>query len=69
MSDPRSTDAVGRTRDPFRVRLPSFVNEEEVGLGDAVKRATRALGVRPCAGCERRARTLNRWVRVGGRNR
>lgn len=47
---------------PFRVRLPGFISGEEVGLGDAIKRLTYRAGVRPCAGCERRAATLNRWM-------
>lgn len=45
-----------------RVRLPIFLNEEEVGLGDVIKRATYAIGIKPCSGCERRASTLNRWM-------
>ena len=46
-----------------RVRLPGFiVNEDEIGLGDAVKKFTNALGVRPCGGCEKRAAALNRWI-------
>ncbi len=47
----------------LRVRLPGFVVEEEVGLGDAIKRATYALGIKPCGGCEKRAAALNRWMR------
>jgi hypothetical protein len=46
---------------PYRVRLPGFVGEE-VGLGDAIKRATTRAGVRPCGGCGRRAEALNRRV-------
>ena len=49
-------------RQPYRVRLPGFVRDEEVGLGDVVKRATYSIGIRPCGGCGRRAATLNRWV-------
>jgi hypothetical protein len=45
-----------------RVRLPGFVIENEIGLGDVIKRATSAVGIRPCAGCERRAVALNRWM-------
>jgi hypothetical protein len=48
---------------PHRVRLPGFLIEEETGLGDAIKRATYALGIKPCGGCEKRAAALNRWVR------
>jgi hypothetical protein len=49
-------------RQPYRVRLPGFVKDEDVGLGDIVKRATYSFGIRPCAGCGRRAAALNRWV-------
>jgi len=49
-------------RQPYRVRLPGFLIEEEIGLGDAIKRITYAMGVKPCEGCERRAAALNRWV-------
>jgi hypothetical protein len=47
---------------PYRVRLPGFVRDEEIGLGDAVKRVTYAMGVRSCGGCEGRAAALNRWM-------
>jgi hypothetical protein len=47
---------------PFRVRLPGFVTDEEVGLGDVVKRATTSLGITPCGGCRQRAEALNRRV-------
>jgi hypothetical protein len=48
--------------EPFRVRLPGFIKDEEIGLGDAVKRVTYAMGIRPCGGCEQRAAALNRWM-------
>ncbi len=47
----------------FRVRLPGFLLEHEIGLGDLIKQATYAVGVPPCGGCERRAAALNTWVR------
>jgi hypothetical protein len=47
---------------PFRVRLPGFIKDEEIGLGEAVKRATYAMGIQPCGGCGRRAAALNRWM-------
>jgi len=50
-----------RERRPRRIRLPGFVTEKEVGLGDVIKRATSAIGIRPCAGCERRSAAFNRW--------
>jgi hypothetical protein len=45
-----------------RVRLPGFLVEEEIGLGDLVKRASYAIGIKPCGGCEQRAAALNRWM-------
>ena len=54
----------GHPEGPYRVHLPGFVAdvEEEVGLGDLIRRATSAFAVRPCGGCERRAAALNRWL-------
>jgi hypothetical protein len=49
-------------REPHRVRLPGFLVEEEVGLGDVIKRATYAMGIKPCGGCEKRAAAMNRWM-------
>ena len=54
-----------RTEDrpaPRSVRLPGFIKDEEVGLGDAIKRVTYAFGLQPCGGCERRVTVLNRWM-------
>jgi hypothetical protein len=47
---------------PRRVRLPGFLIEEETGLGDVIKRVTYAMAIKPCAGCEKRAAALNRWM-------
>jgi hypothetical protein len=55
------------TRQPYRVRLPGFVSDEEVGLGDLIKRATSTAGIRPCGGCAQRAAILNRWLAFSGR--
>jgi hypothetical protein len=52
-------------REPHRVRLPGFLidEEEDVGAGDAIKHLTYKMGIKhPCAGCERRAAALNRWM-------
>ena len=37
-------------REPYRVRLPGFISDQDVGLGDVIKRATHAIGVKPCGG-------------------
>ncbi|MEU3602545.1 hypothetical protein ABZ714_28105 [Streptomyces sp. NPDC006798] len=59
----------GRGRARHDIRLPGFVHEDEIGLGDLVSRATSAAGVRPCGGCARRARRMNQWVTFSGRRR
>ncbi|HSS50808.1 MAG TPA: hypothetical protein VLX28_17855 [Thermoanaerobaculia bacterium] len=52
---------------PFRLRLPGFLPDQEVGLGDALKKATAAVGIRPCAACSRRAAALNHRLVFTGR--
>jgi hypothetical protein len=47
---------------PRKVRLPGFITGDEVGLGDVVQRATYAMGIKPCGGCDRRAAAMNRWM-------
>jgi hypothetical protein len=49
-------------RQPHLVHLPGFIIDEEVGLGDLIKRATTVMGIRPCGGCEQRAAALSRWL-------
>jgi hypothetical protein len=52
-----------KPHEPHQVRLPGFLIEEEIGLGDVVRRATYAMGIKPCGGCDKRAAALNRWMR------
>jgi hypothetical protein len=47
---------------PYRLRLPGFIIDEEIGLGDAIQRLTYAAGIKRCGGCEKRAATLNRKI-------
>lgn len=61
----QSKSAVTR---PHKVRLPGFISEE-IGLGDVVKRATSAFGIKTCGGCARRADALNRWLVFSGSRR
>lgn len=59
----RSTDHPQKNKNsPHRVRLPGFITGDEVGLGDVIKRTTSYFGMQPCAGCDRRAAALNRWL-------
>jgi hypothetical protein len=52
---------------PYRVRLPGFIADEDVGLGELIKRVTSAAGIKPCGGCQRRANTLNRLMVFSGK--
>ena len=62
------TEQIGRKeptddeRASRRVRLPGFIGDEDIGLGDMVKRATSYFGIRACGSCEQRRIALNRWV-------
>jgi hypothetical protein len=64
----RSERPEGRKHQPYRIRLPGFISDEEVGLGDVIKHATSTVGISSCGGCERRAATLNRWMVFSGRH-
>jgi hypothetical protein len=69
MTEDEETESGEASGRPYRMRLPGFVNDEDVGLGDVVKRVSYAFGITPCGGCERRAMALNRWVVFTGRDR
>ncbi|MBT2539252.1 hypothetical protein J7E99_00650 [Streptomyces sp. ISL-44] len=62
MSEHVETPSEEGRRNPHKVRLPGFINDEEIGLGDVVRRATSAVGIKPCGGCTERARRLNDWM-------
>ena len=55
------------TNKPIYVPVP--VVNGQIGLGDVIKRATNAIGLKTCAPCERRAQYLNRLMQFRGRNR
>ena len=54
-------------RRTYRVNLPGFIADEDVGLGDVITRAASAVGIRQCGGCKQRAAVLNRWLAFSGR--
>lgn len=64
-SESNDTTDQSERRPPNKVRLPGFVTDEEIGLGDVIKRATSYVGIKPCGGCEGRAAALNRWIVFG----
>lgn len=49
-------------RSRHQIRLPGFISDEEIGLGDAIKRTASYFGVTACGGCEQRRLVLNRWM-------
>lgn len=63
-----SPPADSKGQRPRQVRLPGFISEEAVGLGDVIKRATAVVGIKPCGGCAQRAEALNRRVQFTGRH-
>jgi hypothetical protein len=50
----------------IRVSVP-FRLDEEVGLGEVIKRMTATVGVTPCAPCEARAAAMDRMIVFSGR--
>jgi hypothetical protein len=64
----RATDSAKREQSARQIRLPGFLVDQPVGLGDVVKRATSAIGIKPCGPCSERARRLNQWLIFTGRN-
>src|SRR5262245_52531668 len=63
----KSDDMAKAQGQPYRVRLPGFITEEDIGLGEVIKRATSAVGLQPCGGCTKRAALLNRWFVFSGK--
>ena len=53
-------------REPVLVRLPGFIKDEHVGLGDFFTRVTSSAGIKLCGGCQRRASWLNSRFRITG---
>jgi hypothetical protein len=41
MSAQEKKESIGKTdRQPHRIRLPGFIKEEEIGLGDVIQRGS-----------------------------
>lgn len=57
-----------KNKKPYSIRLPGFLVEDEIGLGDIIKRVTSSVGIKPCGGCEQRAAMLNKWVVFHSKN-
>lgn len=61
MTDQDNRDS-NQQRDPKHIRLPGFIRDSDIGLGDVIKNVSGALGIRPCGGCERRRVALNKMA-------
>jgi hypothetical protein len=59
---PDGEASVATASPAFRLQLPGFIREEEIGLGDVISRIGYAAGITPCGGCRERAQRLNRWI-------
>lgn len=44
------------------IRIPGL--KEDVGAGDVVAKATKAMGIEPCDECEKRRQWMNRMLRL-----
>lgn len=62
MKEKEQEKILSNNQPDHRIRLPGFLVEDEIGLGDVVKNATYAMGIKPCGGCQQRAAALNRWL-------
>ena len=71
MDEYERTDGAARNRRGARyhVRIPGFISDEDLGLGNAIRRVTDAAGIKSCGGCQRRAAALNRWLAFTGSHR
>lgn len=65
--EPQNTPEEKSEDKPFRIHLPGFIADEDVGLGDVIKHVTYTVGIKPCGGCQRRAAALNRRLVFSGR--
>lgn len=64
-----SVERAAHRRGPRRVRLPGFIIDEEIGLGDVIGHATSAIGIKPCGPCSRRAARANQWLQFSNRQK
>ena len=58
----KSKKSKSEGKQPKKLNIPGFISDEDIGLGDVIKRATSYIGIEPCGGCQKRAETLNRFL-------
>ena len=55
-------------KSPTRINLPfKMIPKEGIGAGELVKRITKAVGIKPCDGCEERAKRWDKRLVIGRR--
>lgn len=53
-------------KSPTTIRLPlKAIPHEGIGAGELVKRITKAVGIKPCDGCEERAKRWDKKLVIG----
>lgn len=57
------------SRARFVVQVPGMSPGEQLGLGTIMKKATAAVGLRPCSSCNRRAVKLDSLVAFKGKSK
>ena len=57
----------GGVPSPGTCRVCGSYEGPDRGLGDTVARAAKAVGIKPCGGCQKRREALNRVMPLGGR--
>jgi hypothetical protein len=62
-------DAPMKRKQPYVVKLPGFINNDDIGLGRLVSTITSRAGVKACDGCIRRANLLDAWIVISSRRR
>jgi hypothetical protein len=63
-SGPKKHQAIGGAAAAGAALMDSAPEAARVGLGDVVSGTASVLGIRPCSGCQQRARALNALVSV-----
>lgn len=53
---------------PYKIKVPGFITDKRIGLGDLIKNSTTKFGIKPCGGCQRRAEILNNWFLIDGKS-
>ena len=65
MTKPTPQPERDSSRQPYRMRLPGFVSEEDIGLGDVITQTHIDAGNQALRGIAQRAATLNQWLVFG----